>query len=919
MELSAEYLYVNGKPYVLDEKDYDKPLLNWLRTNLKLTGTKCGCGVGHCGSCNVIIDGKVRRSCVLKCGKLLGKNVRTIEGLAEDGKLHPVQESFLVCGVMQCGYCTPAQVLTVVALLESNLSPSREEIDKMFKGTLCRCGSYPRVLKAISRAAAIMRGESWEDPSPDVGNKFASISAGVPHNMKDAYDKITGVKKYAADYYFDNCAYGKLVFAKYPHARLIDIDVDSCLKLPGVVYVHCFKTAPTPIIGSLEKDMPITACGKVRHVGEIVAIVYAETQEQANYAADCLQVTYEVLEPVLDPYDAAKEGAPIVHEEKPDNEAVRCVICKGDVDAAIEKAAAVVQGSYFSQRIEQNYIEPECFTALPNSMGGLDMYIVAQSYFHERTATSIYTGIPEEKIVVHQTPLGGSFGGKECHPVPALIGYAAMKLNRAVRLELDRKDSNRFSAKRHPWNNEVTLAADAQGHLLALRNHMMSDGGAYKSFSPRVLPQGVSYCTGPYVIPNLDAQGRVMYTNNLTSGAMRGYGAPQSELAIEVAMDELAEKLNMDRFEIRRINGLVPGAETCTGAILPEGHAYLATLEKAEKKYREEFLPMKEKDPTIGIGVASGWRYVGGGIGPVESAGAELELLANGHVLLNVGCAQMGNETLEGLTQIAAHCLGMRYEDMETQMEMRTDVTPWGGAVMASRGLTLWGTAVITACRTFKDMLTREAQRCVASNAFYKDGRFVDEHTGYTLCTLKDLKTAYGVEKLAVEEKINWPRTFYPFEDGNRSHTVSEDEYRTHKTSSYITTVVALKTDPEKKTAKVLKMYAAYDVGTVINPGSARRQAEGGFIMAMGQALREEFELEDGYIKTDTLAKYKLPDMSDTPEMEIEFVDNYDPAGPLGAKGIGEVPMVSTQPAILNAWYDATGIRVRDLPLLKHL
>ena len=410
-----------------------------------------------------------------------------------------------------------------------------------------------------------------------------------------------------------------------------------------------------------------------------------------------------------------------------------------------------------------------------------------------------------------------------------------------------------------------------------------------------------------------------MYTNNVTSGAMRGYGAPQSELAIEVAMDELAHKLHMDVFELRRRNGLRPGDETCSGATLPEGHAYLKTLDLAEKKYREEFLPLKEKDPSIGIGVASGWRYVGGGIGPVEAAGAALELLENGHVLVNCGCAQMGNETLTGLTQIAAECLGMRFEDMETQIEIRTDKNPWGAAVMASRALTLWGTAVVTACKSFVELLNREVKRCVAGNAVYKDGKFVDEHTGWVLCTLQELKKAYGTGRLGVSEEIHWPKTYFPFEDGNRSRKVPQEEYRTHHTSSYVTTVVALKADPEKKTAKVLKIYSAYDVGTVINPGAARRQAEGGLLMAMGMGLREEFEVENGYLKTDSMAKYKLPDMSDTPEIEVEFVDNYDPAGPLGAKGIGEVPMVSTQPAILNAYYDATGIRVRDLPLLKHM
>jgi hypothetical protein len=290
-----EHLLINETPYALEEQDYEMTLLRWLRERHGLTGTKCGCNVGQCGSCNVIVDGKVRRSCVLKCKTLLGKRITTIEGLARGEKLHPVQESFLACGVMQCGFCTPAQVLTVVALLEANPTPTREEIDKAFKGVLCRCGSYVRVLKAIERAAAILRGERWtdengNDPDRVIGNSY---------NMPDAVDKITGRLKFCSDYYLENQVYGKLVFAEYPHAKLVDIDVDTCMALPGVQYVQCYKTTPITMVGPLQKDMPIIAYGKVRHVGEVVAIVYADTQEQAEYAASRLKVTYELVCTVL--------------------------------------------------------------------------------------------------------------------------------------------------------------------------------------------------------------------------------------------------------------------------------------------------------------------------------------------------------------------------------------------------------------------------------------------------------------------------------------------------------------------------------------------------------------------------------------------------------------------------------------------
>ena len=909
-----EHLLINETPYALEEQDYEMTLLRWLRERHGLTGTKCGCNVGQCGSCNVIVDGKVRRSCVLKCKTLLGKRITTIEGLARGEKLHPVQESFLACGVMQCGFCTPAQVLTVVALLEANPTPTREEIDKAFKGVLCRCGSYVRVLKAIERAAAILRGERWtdengNDPDRVIGNSY---------NMPDAVDKITGRLKFCSDYYFENQVYGKLVFAEYPHAKLVDIDVDTCMALPGVQYVQCYKTTPITMVGPLQKDMPIIAYGKVRHVGEVVAIVYADTQEQAEYAASRLKVTYELLQNVLSVEQARISGAPLVHEDCDGNVSVRCTIRKGDVDTAFRDAAAVVQGEYYSQRIEHNYIETECSTAVPNDRGGVDIYTVSQGPFGERASTAAYLGIDECRINVHQTPLGGSFGGKDGHPLPVLVSYAAMKLGRPASVAVSRKDSYRFSTKRHPWTCRIKLAADKEGRITALKNDMVSDGGAYKSFSPRVLPQGVSYATGPYEILNMSLDGKVYYTNNLTSGAMRGYGSPQTIFAIEVALDELARKLKMDPFTIRRINGLRTGSEAATGMIIPEGHAYLKTLDAVEKKYYEEFLPLKEQDPAIGIGVASGWRHILGGVGPAEETRVGLELLDDGRVQMKACCAQMGNETLVGLAQITAASLGLRYEDIDILSDLQTDLTPWSAHVMASRGLILWGTALEAAAKTFSRRVTEAAKRLIGGNAVFRDGKIVDEGTGWTLCGLKEFKERVG-GSFEVVEQARMPRTYYPLEDANRSRAIPAEEYRTHHTNSYVSALVALKADPEKNTVRVIKMYAAFDVGTPINPEATKRQGEGGLLMGMGQGLREEFELEDGYIKTDSMVKYQIPQMTDTPEIEEAFVDNYDPSGPFGAKGIGELGLLPIQPAILNAYYDATGVRLRKIPLLKYI
>ncbi len=147
---------LNGKETTVSV-DPGRTLLEVLREDLGLTGTKYGCGEGACGACTVLIDGAPARSCITPVRDVAGKSVLTIEGLAKDGALHPVQEAFLAEGAIQCGYCTPGMVLAAIAMLRKNPHPSDAEIAEGMNGNLCRCCGYPRIAKAIARAAG--RGE----------------------------------------------------------------------------------------------------------------------------------------------------------------------------------------------------------------------------------------------------------------------------------------------------------------------------------------------------------------------------------------------------------------------------------------------------------------------------------------------------------------------------------------------------------------------------------------------------------------------------------------------------------------------------------------------------------------------------------------------------------------------------------------
>jgi aerobic-type carbon monoxide dehydrogenase small subunit (CoxS/CutS family) len=150
-------LVVNQKHYRL-LVEADRRLLWVLRDELELTGAKYGCGEGQCGACTVLIDGAPLRSCMVRASAVAGKQITTIEGLAQNGKLHPLQQSFIQADAMQCGYCTPGMILSGVSLLKKTPQPSEPEIRRALEGNICRCGTYPRIIKAVQMAATMAGG-----------------------------------------------------------------------------------------------------------------------------------------------------------------------------------------------------------------------------------------------------------------------------------------------------------------------------------------------------------------------------------------------------------------------------------------------------------------------------------------------------------------------------------------------------------------------------------------------------------------------------------------------------------------------------------------------------------------------------------------------------------------------------------------
>lgn len=913
--------WVNEQKQIIDNDQSEIRLLDYLRNNLDLTGTKCGCDDSTCGGCTVVIEGKAVRSCRVKLTQLADKKITTIEGLAQKEHLHPVQAAFVECGAIQCGFCTPALILAVYALLEKNKNPSDVEILNALKINLCRCGTYSRVIEATKRAAAVLRGEQLP-PFISEGKYEKNEIVGKSSQRIDAIAKAKGETKFHADLNFDEMLHGKIVWGELPHAEIISIDTEQARNMHGVQLVLTAEDIPgVNGFGIETKDQPILAEEKIRYIGEPIVAIFAEDLVTAEKAAKAVEVVYKELPGVFSPEEALTPGAPKVHEKG--NVLAKVSVERGDLNSAFETADIVIDESFYTPPVEHGYIEPEGAVAIP---GEGDVKVIVyngtQNPFVDLDQLAPILALRPEQVIVRHLPIGGAFGGKlDLCITLSLTALATLISGRATKLVLSRKESIRSSTKRHGYDMKYRLAASKDGKLLGMDIKFVTDSGAYSPWSKKVMNLSAAFSTGPYEIPNLSIKAKTVFTNNPVSGAMRGYGSFQTQFAAESAMDILSRKLAIDPLLLRERNALDIGLTTAVGEVLNGGIAYKETLDALKPVMKEELMPFKQSGENIGIGVASGWRCVAAGSGYVENSGARLELLEGGKVLLKTACTEMGQGTNTALCQIVSETLGVIIDDVEI-VAGDTGIVPEGEGVSAQKGLYMFGSATHEASKKMRELLLSESASLLSVNKDdldLIDGNVVDQVSLKNLLNLRALASAID-RKLTAEEHVTLPKTYAYLPDANESRSINPADYKVYHAITYCTTAVAIALNKESGQVEVKKVYVAVDGGKVLNPEAARTQIEGAAIMGIGHALTEEFVVEQGLIKTDTLGKCRIPRISVTPgKLEVIFVENHEKNGPFGSKGLAEIGILSIAPAITNAIYDAIGQRIKTLPVRKHI
>lgn len=569
---------VNGKPVELDIKP-DAYLVDVLREDLGLTGTKKGCDSGECGACTVILDGEPVTSCTLPALKAQGKEVITVEGLSSGTEINPLQRAFLAKGAVQCGFCTPGMLMSAQALLNNNLNPTRDEVKLAISGNLCRCTGYVKIIDAVMAAAAEMRGEE-KAKTADVLNRGKVVGKAV--QRVDGLAKVKGEAKFAADLVFPGMVYAKVLRSPYPHALIKNINKDKAEKLQGVLGVYTSKDVPGPNrFGIHFKDQPVLADDKVRFHGDAVALVVAETPQIVEDALESIEVQYEPLPGVFTIEDALKPGAPKVHEEG--NLLHHRKIRKGDVEKGFKEADVVVEDVFRTPMVEHAYIEPEAGIGLYEG-GIIKVYACSQGVHYHRSEIAKNLALPSNKVRVIQTVTGGGFGGKIDVSVHIFLALAALKTGRPVKMVYSREESIISTVKRHPFTMYYKMGANKDGKLVAAEVSIYGDTGAYSSYGHAVLTRTATCVLGPYEVPNVKVDAYTVYTNNPVAGAMRGFGAPQAAIAHEAHMDSMARALGISPLEIRRKNIFKKGSITPTGQVLQDGVGMEETLERAAKE-----------------------------------------------------------------------------------------------------------------------------------------------------------------------------------------------------------------------------------------------------------------------------------------------------------------------------------------------
>ena len=835
-------------------------LLAALREELDVTSAKDGCSPsGQCGCCTVLVDGKAIVSCTQSLEKVAGHDVTTLEGL-DAAERDRYASAFAACGGLQCGFCIPGIVMRAKSQVDKKGADlDRKGMAPHLGAHLCRCTGYVKILDAIESVA---KGKTFEVA---LGGRVGEAGA-----KYEAEQLTLGDRGYIDDLRVPGMLHAALHFAAHARADIVAIDTTRAAAADGVLAVYTAADIPGELrVGIIYKDWPvmIPVGGRTSFAGDVLAVVVAETRQQARAAAELVDVEYDVLPPVTDPLAAIADDAPLAVWGTDDNVLSVSAYARGDVDGGLAASAHTVHEVFQTQRIEHAFLEPESTLAVPDPEAGtMHVYSGGQGVWDDRDDICRVLDLPTDRVVVELVSNGGAFGGKEDMSNQAQTALAAWLLGRPVKCTLSREESFRLHAKRHPIRLEYWAGCDAEGKLTAVRVRAVGDSGAYASVGMKVLERAAGHATGPYHVPAVDVESIAARTNNLVAGAFRGFGANQAQFAMDGVLDRLAAAVGISGWEIRKRNVIRPGVLWGPGQVMDDGAAGAeACLDAIRPAYDAAMAAGKAVGLGLGLknsGLGNGFREVSGAVVRFRSEPDE----AGRDVEVRHGWTEMGQGVHTVALQVAAEELDIDPRRIEVIVDTTRQLG--FGQTTGSRGTLMAAGAVQQACEVAR---TANCQRDV------------DYHG---------------------EHVVDWTAKL-----GDPDHP----NPTIHAAFGYAAQLVVI----DRQTAKVERVVAVHDVGRAVNPQLCAGQIEGSVHMGLGYALSEDFptDPESGFPTFSTLRQLGILRAKDVPEIEVQLVEVPQPRSPFGIKGVGEIGLVPTAPAVAAALHDLDGLWRASLPM----
>jgi putative selenate reductase molybdopterin-binding subunit len=881
---------VNGK-LISAEPDPGQCLRTFLR-ECGFFGVKKGCDAGDCGACTVWLDDTPIHSCLMPAFRVAGRAVTTIEGLAPDHALHPMQRAFLDAQAFQCGFCAAGMIMTAASFDQYQ----RADLPHALKGNLCRCTGYRSIVDALSGIATIEEDAAGKACGASLPNPF---SEGI----------VTGRARYTMDVAVEGLVHLKVLRSPHAHARIARIGRERALAVPGVLEIFTWEDVPRRLYSTsihedhlVDPDDTYVLDNVVRFVGQRVAAVVAETEAAAETACRLLDVTYEILPAVFDPIAAMEPNAPVLHDKGGAEKGNIYVDIHGEVGSVTDgfaAADAVHEMTYSTSRVQHVHLETHGSIAWRGEDGRLHVRTSSQGPFIARQKLSHIFGLRARDLHVFTERVGGGFGGKQEMLSEDLCLLATMKTGRPVKWEFTREEQFIGASTRHQMTTRVKLGAKSDGTLTAIEIRVVSNTGAYGGHASETLAAALGSPMSAYRCTNKKATGYAVYTNMVPGGGFRGYGASQSTFAIESAIDDLAKLLKIDPFKIRRKNMIRPsdwiesvwkdpsdasfgsyGLDQCMDLV----ESTLASGGGASKPQGDEWA----EGSGIGLSVLE--------CGPPTEhrSGAQMTMRADGTYHLAVGSTEMGNGSVTSHRQIAASVLGARADAIDI-INADTDLCPYDTGTFASTGTVVAGQAVELTAAALRDNIIEFASR----------------HTGVepTTCRLEDATVICGERRITLPDlHVAGTKAGWHFEAKRKA-------YLSPRTIAFNVQGIRLAVHRVTAEIRILHSVHAADVGRLINPLQCRGQIDGAVSMGFGWALTENMVYDhDGRMVNPALRNYRIPAFADVPRTEVFFADTHDTIGPLGAKSQGECAINAVAPAIANALANATGVRFPHLP-----